>query len=69
MIRGQVTPRTEAVIPLQALDPGGQAIDLHATVDTGFSGYLTLPRPLITALQLPYDRTEVYMLGDSSTIA
>jgi clan AA aspartic protease len=50
-------------------DAGGQAIDLQATIDTGFSGHLTLPLGVIATLQLPYDRAEIYTLGDNSDVA
>jgi clan AA aspartic protease len=69
MIRGQVNPRKEAIITVQVRDPRGQSRDVQATIDTGFSGYLTLSPALIAALQLPYDRTEVYTLGDSRSVA
>jgi clan AA aspartic protease len=68
MIRGQVNARREAIIPVQIRAVLGQTLDIEATVDTGFSGYLTLPPTLIATLQLRYDRTEVYTLGDNSDV-
>ena len=68
MIVGQVNARTKAVIPLQIYDAYGQLVHLDVTVDTGFSGYLTLPSVTITQLQLIYDRTETYTLGDNNTV-
>jgi clan AA aspartic protease len=69
MIIGQVNARREAVIPLQVRDLQGQTFDLQATIDTGFSGSLTLPLALLTALQMSYDRTEIYTLGDNNDVS
>ena len=68
MIVGQVNARNEAVIPVKAYDVSGQLVELKATVDTGFSGYLTLPAITIAQLQLVYDRTETYTLGDNNDV-
>jgi clan AA aspartic protease len=64
-----VSARKEAIITVPVRDRRGQLREVEATIDTGFSGYLTLPPALIAALQLPYDRTEVYTLGDNSNVA
>jgi len=68
MILGQVNARNEAVILVKAYNINGQLAELEATVDTGFSGYLTLPAVIIAQLQLSYDRTETYTLGDNSDV-
>jgi clan AA aspartic protease len=68
MILGQVNARREAIIPIQIRAVLGQTLDIEGTIDTGFSGYLTLPPTLIATLQLRYDRTEVYTLGDNSDV-
>jgi clan AA aspartic protease len=68
MIRGHVNARREVIIPVQIHAVLGQTVDIEATVDTGFSGYLTLPPTLIATLQLRYDRTEIYTLGDNSDV-
>lgn len=68
MIRGQVNARREAIIPVRIRAVLGQPRDIEATIDTGFSGYLTLPPTLIATLQLRYDRTEIYTLGDNSDV-
>lgn len=69
MIRGQVNAFLQGVLPVQLRDSNGQPVDLIATLDTGFSGYLTLPLAQITALSLPYDRTEIYTLGDNRDVS
>jgi clan AA aspartic protease len=68
MIQGQVNARREAVIPLQVLDQNRQAVNLQVTIDTGFSGFLSLPLAQITALQLPYDRTEIFTIGSNDDV-
>jgi clan AA aspartic protease len=69
MITGKIDAFRQAVIPLQIRGQDGPPRDLTATIDTGFSGFLTLPPTVITALQLPFDRTEIYTLGDSREVA
>ena len=44
MIEGVVNARLEAVLSLSLLGPAGQAREVDVVVDTGFNGYLTLPR-------------------------
>lgn len=68
MILGWVNARREAIVPTQVRDLSGQAIDIEATIDTGFSGDLTYPLSLVTALQLPYVRTERFILGDNTEV-
>jgi predicted aspartyl protease len=51
---------------LQVLDTTGLIVDLEASIDTGFSGFLTLPPDLIAVLQIPYERSDIFVLGDNS---
>ncbi len=68
MIKGQVNLRNEAAIPVRVYDRNGRIAELEATVDTGFSGHLTLPSDTISQLELTYDRTETYTLGDNNDV-
>jgi clan AA aspartic protease len=68
VIRGQVTARKQAVVPLTLVDATGLLVDVQATVDTGFTGSLTLPPDLVTAMQLQYGRSSFVLLGDGSTV-
>lgn len=44
----------EAVVSLSLQGPDGQVRDIEAVVDTGYSGYLTLPTSVVTELELPF---------------
>ena len=52
MITGVVNTDYEVVISLQVQGPSGQEREVHAVIDTGFNGFLTLPPVLVTALGL-----------------
>ena len=54
MIQGVVNAAYEAVVALSLQGPAGQAQDIEAVVDTGYSGFLTLPTTLVTELGLPF---------------
>ncbi len=68
MITGEVSADNEAVIPIKAYDADGHIVELKATIDTGFAGYLTLPATTIALLRLQHDRTETYTLGDNRDV-
>ena len=53
MIEGLVNAAREAVVPVSLRGPAGQVRDIRAVVDTGYSGFLTLPAALVTELGLP----------------
>ena len=52
MIRGAVDARWQAWIPVEVAGRDGQIHSLAAVLDTGFTGYLTLPPELIRRLDL-----------------
>ena len=54
MIEGAVNVAYEAVIPLRLQGPDGLTRDIEAVVDTGYSGFLTLPSSLVSELRLPF---------------
>jgi hypothetical protein len=54
MITGVVNPNREAIIRLMVAGPGGQQQDIEAIINTGFTGFLTLPPALVAALGLPW---------------
>ena len=54
MIEGVVNDAYEAVVALSLRGPTGQVQDIEAVIDTGYSGFLTLPTTLVTELGLPF---------------
>ena len=54
MIEGVVNDALEAVVTLSLQGPAGHAQDIEAVLDTGYSGFLTLPNTVVTALGLPF---------------
>jgi clan AA aspartic protease len=69
MMTGMVTAAHEAVIQVSVRGPLGPEVQVDAVLDTGFTGFLTLPAPLITALGLPFAGTAQATLGDGSPVA
>jgi clan AA aspartic protease len=67
MVRGRITPAREAVVPVAVRGPGGRRIETEATIDTGFTGDLTLPPHLISELELPLAESTVATLADGRT--
>ena len=66
MITGAVNAQGEATIPLVVRDAHGQEHEITAVIDTGFTGFLTLPAALIASLGLAWRGREQGMLGDGS---
>lgn len=54
MIAGVVNASREAVLRLSLQGPSGQARDIEAVIDTGYSGMLTLPPAIVAELGLPF---------------
>ncbi len=54
MIQGVVNAAYEAVVTLHLLDSEGRTRDIEAVIDTGYSGFLTLPPGLVDELGLPF---------------
>lgn len=67
MITGTVNASGEAMLRIVVGDLGTQRIVVDAVIDTGYTGYLTLPPSAIASLNLPYRGSEEGLLGDGST--
>src|SRR4051812_44099918 len=68
MMRGAVSARREAHLNVIVRGPTGQEQEVDATIDTGFSGYLTLPAALTSALSLAYHSQTIAILADGSSV-
>ncbi len=66
MIRGSVNAAHEAVVALPLRGPEGQALDVNAVVDTGFTRFLTLPSAIVTELGLGFRGVNQVILADGS---
>ena len=66
MIVGVVNRSRAATISLVAQGADGQQTTLEAVIDTGFTGFLTLPAALVTQLNLPWLSRQNAVLGDGS---
>jgi clan AA aspartic protease len=66
MMNGTVTADLEAMVPLGVSGAGGQQQSLDTLLDTGFSGYLTLPPGVIASLGLVWLGREQGILADGS---
>ena len=67
MIRGSVNSNKEAVVSLLIRGPGGTEVEIEAVVDTGFTGYLTLPPAITSALTLSLVTSYTIQLGEGTT--
>jgi clan AA aspartic protease len=66
MIGGVVNDVLEAIIHVALVGPSGSREEIEAVVDTGFDGYLTLPRATRAALGFPWRRRTRGVLADGS---
>ena len=69
MIHGAVNADLEAIVPLLIQDAAGQVHQIEAVIDTGFSGFVTLPPALVAAWGLPWLCQDQGVLADGSVIA
>ena len=67
MISGVVTTEREAVVRLNVYGLSGQEQEIQAVIDTGFTGWLTLPPSLVAALGLPWLTKGQALLANGQT--
>jgi clan AA aspartic protease len=67
MMHGIVDQNCEATIRLVVGNTDSQRQMIDAVIDTGFTGFLTLPLSVLTNLNLQAYRREEGILGDGST--
>ncbi len=66
MILGIVNNKREAIVQFAALGSDQKRVGIKAIIDTGYTGYLTLPRKTIAELGLTWIMQETGILGDGS---
>ena len=68
MIEGQVNANNEAIVSLTIRGPEGRNREVNAVIDTGYSGFLTLPAALVAELGLPYVFSSSATLADDTEV-
>ena len=69
MITGAVSAELEAVVDLEILNIHDVPQNIKVIVDTGYTGWLTLPDPMIANLGLSFKKFGRATLADGSEIA
>ena len=68
MIEGVVNAAYEPVVVLDLQGPSGQASEIEAIIDTGFTGFLTVTPALAMELELALEGTSRATLADGSEV-
>lgn len=68
MVTGKVVGTREAVLRLTVVGSDSQQCEVETIVDTGYTGFLTLPPETITDLNLDWRRKQQTKLADGSKI-
>jgi clan AA aspartic protease len=66
MMHGRVNQSCEAILPIVIKNNSTTKL-VNAVIDTGFSGFLTLPLSIITALDLTWKGRDLATLGDGTS--
>ena len=66
MMQGVVNLRREATLTVVVGNSNQQLQAIETVIDTGFTGFLSLPAATITALNLPWSASDIVTLGDGS---
>ena len=69
MIQGTVNSAYEAMVTVTLQGPDGRTQNVEAVVDTGYSGYLTLPPALVTSLGLPFANISWVFLANDDEVS
>lgn len=68
MLTGRVTADREAVLSIEVLGAEGRIVQVEAGIDTGYNGFLTLPRMVIEELELDFLGPARAALGDGHEV-
>jgi clan AA aspartic protease len=66
MMHGVVNLRREATLTVVVGNSNRQLQAIDTVIDTGFSGFLSLPSAIIVTLDLPWSASDIATLGDGS---
>jgi clan AA aspartic protease len=66
MMKGVVSLNCEAMIRFAIGNKNGQLQTIDAVIDTGYTGFLSVPSEIIVALNLPWTGIDRVTLGDGS---
>src|SRR5262245_21930568 len=66
MILGVVDANLQVTVRLYIEDVSGQTHPIDAIIDTGFSGFLSIPSAQIASLGLPWITRDQVLLGDGT---
>jgi clan AA aspartic protease len=66
MMQGVVNLRREATLTVVVGNSNRQLQAIDMVIDTGFSGFLSLPSAIIANLNLPWSASDIVTLGDGS---
>ena len=67
MIRGRVNPYRQALITIDIVDAKGTMQSVEVILDTGFTGYLTLPPDSIRSFGLPFAGYRTFELANGES--
>jgi clan AA aspartic protease len=68
MMQGFVNQRCEAILRIAVGYGNSPKQMIEGVIDTGFTGFLSLPPSIITYLQLPWHFRDLGTLGDGSEV-
>ena len=68
MLTGYVTSDNEAILPIALLGSEGRIVRVEAMIDTGYNGFLTLPKTAIQELDLSFVGPTRAALGDGNEV-
>ena len=68
MLIGQITAENQAVVSVEVHGSEGKKAHVDATIDTGYNGFLTLPKALVEELGLPSVGPARASLGDGNEV-
>ncbi len=68
MMQGFVNQNCEAIIQVAVGHARQRKQMVNAVIDTGFTGFLSLPQSIITSLELPWHFRDLGTLGDGSEV-